>query len=106
MENNVNQPSRMNRNTAVTLAATALASGALVSLSAQAGGIALYEIGTPDIGLASAGYASRVQDASTVFRNPAGMSVLEGAQLQVGAQLTYGSGREVIAKQIFAQGEE
>jgi long-chain fatty acid transport protein len=59
--------------------------------AAHAGGLALYEIGTADVGLASAGYASRVQDASTVFRNPAGMSFLEGAQVEGGLQLTYGS---------------
>ncbi len=70
---------------------SALACGALLPLSAAAGGIGLYEIGTPDVGLASAGYASRVQDASVVFRNPGGMGFLEGAQFQAGAQLTYGS---------------
>lgn len=68
-----------------------LACGALLPLSAAAGGIDLYEIGTPDVGLGSAGYASRVQDASVVFRNPGGMGFLEGAQLQAGAQLTYGN---------------
>jgi long-chain fatty acid transport protein len=56
-----------------------------------AGGIGLYEIATPDLGLASAGYAARAQDASTVFKNPAGMSLLSGAQVQAGMQLLYGS---------------
>ena len=51
----------------------------------------LYEIATPDVGLASAGYAARAQDASTLFKNPAGMSLLEGSQFQGGLQLTYGS---------------
>jgi len=59
--------------------------------AAQAGGIILYEIGTPDVGLASAGYASRAEDASTLFKNPAGMSRLDGAQLQGGLQALYGS---------------
>ena len=68
-----------------------LVCGALFPLCAAGGGIGLYEIGTPDVGLASAGYASRVQDASVVFRNPAGMSFLDGPQFQAGAQLTYGS---------------
>lgn len=59
--------------------------------TAQAGGIALYEIATPDVGLASAGYAARADDASTLFKNPAGMSRLEGAQFQSGLQALYGS---------------
>jgi len=58
---------------------------------AQAGGIMLYEIATPDIGLASAGYAARAEDASTLFKNPAGMSQLDGDQLQTGLQALYGS---------------
>ncbi|MFO1476138.1 MAG: outer membrane protein transport protein [Verrucomicrobiota bacterium] len=61
------------------------------STGALAGGIMLYEIATPDVGLASAGYAARAQDASTLFKNPAGMSQLPGSQLQAGAQLTYGN---------------
>jgi len=59
--------------------------------SARAGGIDLYEIATPDLGLASAGYAARAEDASTLFKNPAGMSQLEGAQFQGGLQALYGS---------------
>jgi long-chain fatty acid transport protein len=57
---------------------------------AFAGGFFLYELGTPDVGLASAGYASRAQDASTVFTNPAGMTRLDGSQLLVGVQPNYG----------------
>ena len=45
--------------------------------TAFAGGFFLYELGTPDVGLASAGYAARAQDASTVFTNPAGMTMLD-----------------------------
>ena len=69
----------------------ALACFAFTPQLARAGGIELYEIGTPDIGLASAGYAARAQDASTLFKNPAGMSLLQGSQFQGGLQLTYGS---------------
>ena len=58
--------------------------------SALAGGIALYEFGSPDVGQAAAGYAARAQDASTVFTNPAGMSRLDKSQFQAGAQLLYG----------------
>lgn len=68
-----------------------VAGGSLLPLSAWAGGINLYEVATPDVGLASAGWASRAQDASTLFKNPAGMSLLGGTQVQTGLQLTYGS---------------
>jgi long-chain fatty acid transport protein len=57
---------------------------------ASAGGLILYELGTPDVGLASAGYAARAEDASTLFKNPAGMSRFDFNQLQVGAQALYG----------------
>lgn len=57
--------------------------------NAIAGGLTLYEISTRDIGLASAGYTARAQDASTVMTNPAGMIRLDGTQATVGAQLLY-----------------
>jgi len=63
----------------------------LLSPSVQAGGLFLTEIGTPDVGLAGAGWAARAQDASTLFKNPAGMSLLEGNQFQGGAQLLFGN---------------
>lgn len=56
---------------------------------AFAGGLYLYEIGTPDVGLAAAGYAARAQDPSTVFTNPAGMTRLERSELQIGVQPLY-----------------
>jgi long-chain fatty acid transport protein len=56
---------------------------------ALAGGFFLYELGTPDVGLASAGYAARAQDASTVFTNPAGMTMLDDSQLLAGVQPIY-----------------
>lgn len=74
-----------------TLTSVALAGVAFAVQSLQAGGIILYELATPDLGLASAGYAARADDASTVFKNPAGMSRLDGAQLQTGLQALYGS---------------
>lgn len=73
------------------LFAGVLAGCVLMTCTAQAGGIILYEIGTPDAGLASAGYAARADDASTLFKNPAGMSRLDGAQFQGGLQALYGS---------------
>ncbi len=56
----------------------------------QAAGIALYEIGTSDVGLATAGYAARAQDASTLFKNPAGMTRLSKSELEIGVQALYG----------------
>lgn len=58
---------------------------------AFAGGIALYEFGTPDVGLAAAGCAARAQEASTVFTNPAGMSRLDKSQLLGGLQVLNGN---------------
>ncbi len=54
-----------------------------------AGGPAPYEIGTPDLGLASAGWAARAQDAATVATNPAGMTRLDRSQLLIGVQPAY-----------------
>jgi long-chain fatty acid transport protein len=70
------------------LAAAVLAT---VGARAMAGGLTLYEIGTRDVGLASAGYTARAQDASTVLTNPAGMILLQGTQALAGAQLMYGN---------------
>lgn len=58
---------------------------------AWAGGLFLYEMGTPEVGLASAGYAARAEDASTLFTNPAGMIRLQGSNLMLGAQALYGN---------------
>jgi long-chain fatty acid transport protein len=58
---------------------------------AGAGGLTLYEVGTADVGLASAGYGARAQDASTVLTNPAGMTRLQGTQVLAGAQVLYGN---------------
>mgnify|MGYP001453038234 FL=1 len=73
----------------MTLAmATVVVSLALANAS-EAGGLFLTEIGTEDVALAGAGWAARAQDASTLFKNPAGMSLLEGNQLQGGLQALY-----------------
>ena len=58
----------------------------LISRLSFAGGITLYEIGTSDIRLASAGWSSRADDASTVFTNPAGMSRLKCPEIAIGGQ--------------------
>ena len=77
------------RDLAGLLAAAVFGLGALAGAPAHAGGISLYEVGTADVGLASAGYSARAQDASTVFTNPAGMTRLAGDQLTLGAQFLY-----------------
>ena len=68
-----------------------LLAAATARQSALAGGIELYEIATPDVGLAAAGYAARADDASTVFKNPAGMNRVSGTEFQGGLQALYGS---------------
>lgn len=73
------------------LIGSSLACAALIPQSALAGGASLYEISTPDVGLASAGYAAGAQDASTLFKNPAGMSLLTGPQLNSSLQVLYGN---------------
>jgi long-chain fatty acid transport protein len=62
----------------------------LVTAPSQAGGLYLYETGTDDLGLASAGMAARAQDATVQFMNPAGLSRLKGQHLTLGGQLLYG----------------
>lgn len=81
----------MKRNAHLSLVGLAIASGVAGLQTARAGGIFLYEIASADIGLGSAGYAARAQDASTLFTNPAGMSLLHGTEFQGGLQALYGS---------------
>jgi long-chain fatty acid transport protein len=57
--------------------------------TAWAGGAYLYEISLQEVGLASAGWSARAQDASTAFTNPAGMTRLERSELLVGIQPMY-----------------
>lgn len=63
----------------------------LLTGTALASGLILYEVATPDAGLSGAGSAARAGDASTVFTNPAGMSQLKEAQFLGGLQALYGS---------------
>jgi long-chain fatty acid transport protein len=62
----------------------------LTATGAWAGGLGMYEVGTPDTGYAAAGYAARANDPGTVLTNPAGMTRLKGDQALVGGQLLYG----------------
>ncbi len=43
-----------------------------ISGNTHAGGLYLYELGGPEVGLAGAGWAARAQDAAVVITNPAG----------------------------------
>ena len=57
--------------------------------TAQAAGF-LWRGGHPEVGLASAGFAARAASPSTLLTNPAGMSRLEGSQVELGSVLVYG----------------
>lgn len=59
------------------------------SQTTWAGGIVLYEIGTPDVGHAAAGRAALGQDASTAVTNPAAMTRLKQSKYLVGLQPFY-----------------
>jgi len=71
------------------LIASGLWLGVFSSVPVMAGGLIAYEVGTADVGLASAGYSARAQDASTVFTNPAGMTRLEGTQFLASGQVLW-----------------
>ena len=62
----------------------------VATTSAHAGGLFLYEMGTPDLGTASAGRAAAADNAATAFGNPAGMTRLDQSQMLVGIQPAYG----------------
>ena len=71
---------------ALVVAACAL-SGAPI---ASAGGLMVWEIGTPTLGTAGAGWAAMPEDASTAYTNPAGTVWREETKLMASAQLLYG----------------
>ncbi|MGO8969458.1 MAG: OmpP1/FadL family transporter [Myxococcaceae bacterium] len=66
-----------------------LLAGVLVAGTAHAGGVFLYEVGTSDVGYASAGWAARADAPVTILTNPAGMTRLDGIQVQVAGELLY-----------------
>ena len=61
----------------------------LIPYTLFAGGMTLYEISTAEMRLASAGWASRAQDPSTLFTNPAGMTRLDRPAMQAGVEALY-----------------
>jgi long-chain fatty acid transport protein len=70
--------------------ALAISGLAAATASAQCGGICLYENGSPDLGRAAAGAGARAQDASTALWNPAGMTELDGSEVQLGVIASFG----------------
>jgi len=73
------------------LQATIASVAILATGPALAGGLIAYEVGTAEVGLASAGNSARAQDASTVFTNPAGMTRLDGTQFLASGQVLWGN---------------
>ncbi|MCF6210985.1 MAG: OmpP1/FadL family transporter [Gammaproteobacteria bacterium] len=71
----------------LTLAATALTTFGLGVSASHAGGFALIEQGVKGLGNAYAGAAASAEDASTIFFNPAGMTLLDGHQAIVGLHI-------------------
>jgi long-chain fatty acid transport protein len=61
----------------------------LIASPTRAGGLILYELGTPDLGTAAAGRAAMAADASTAASNPAGMTLLDRSQMLVAFQGLY-----------------
>lgn len=71
----------------LTLAATALTTFWLGAAVSHAGGFALIEQGVKGLGNAYAGAAASAEDASTIFFNPAGMTLLDGSQVVAGVHI-------------------
>jgi long-chain fatty acid transport protein len=79
----------MNTFKRMQLALIALLATVVFSASSWAGGLYLYEIGPQEVGLASAGWAARAQDASTLFTNPAGMTRMKQPEVLFGLEPFY-----------------
>jgi len=63
---------------------------ATLLIGAGAGAAYIYEMADPaGIGYGSTGFASRAQDAGTVWGNPAGMTRFDHDQLTLGATAMY-----------------
>jgi long-chain fatty acid transport protein len=73
--------------TYVAFALLLLASPFAVAGRAQGGGVANYEVSTPNLGEAYAGHAAVANDASTAFLNAAGMTRLDGTHALLGGEM-------------------
>ena len=77
--------------TAATLPlSAALAAGA--ASPALAGGFKLSEYSVLDLGMAGSGYAALAEGPETIWANPAGLTALDGLQIQAGAHGVIGRG--------------
>jgi len=76
---------RLNKLVLIVVAAALLAGGS--SLDARASGFALIEQSVRGLGNAFAGGAAVAEDATTIFFNPAGLTRLEGNNLELGLHL-------------------
>jgi long-chain fatty acid transport protein len=77
----------MNRAIRVAVPVLLLSSTLAGSALAQGGGVANYEVSTPNVGEAYAGHAAIADDASTAFHNAAGMTRLTGTHVLVGGEV-------------------
>src|SRR5260370_21824273 len=77
----------------ILLATTAVvcAAQAVAPNEALAAGFMIRENSAESIATVYAGNASRADDVSTVFNNPAGMSWLQGSQVEVGSAVVFPS---------------
>ena len=80
----------MLRNRRISLVVALSCSGmVLLPGAARGAGFIFYEVGAPEVGRASAGFSARAESPSTLLTNPAGLTRVDGTQVQVGAQLVY-----------------
>lgn len=75
---------KLRRLSLITAAVTPL----LFSHLAHGAAYQLYELGTPIVGTAGVGQAAVAEDASTVYFNPAGMTMLPSTQVMLGSELS------------------
>ena len=69
----------------LVLAVVTISCVLLFSGSAAGSGFAIIKQSAASAGYAYAGAAAAAQDSSTIFFNPAGMALLSGNELQLGA---------------------
>ncbi|CAA6697398.1 MULTISPECIES: OmpP1/FadL family transporter [unclassified Lentimonas] len=77
----------------------------IAAQSTQAAGLWLYETGTEDLGLATAGRAATASDASIAAGNPAGMPLLKESGLVATSQILYINSRFDTEEASFGGGD-
>jgi long-chain fatty acid transport protein len=89
MAQHTNEEGNAMRNRVVSVLSILLVVAVLIqgyASPAWAGGLWMYEHGSPEVGTANAGVAARAEDASIAAGNPAGMARLEKAEVMVTLQ--------------------